>query len=170
MFMVPLAISSATTIHVGHTLGKGDIRGARDAGFLGVAMCAVVMTISAIVILFCNDHIAALYSRDAPVRELAASLLLMAALFQFSDGVQVGAAGALRGFKDTTIPMAFCVFAYWVLGFTFAYYFGVHRGEGPVWVWIGLNVGLTISAIALLARYLLITRRRLAGSVQLPGP
>lgn len=170
MFMVPLAISSATTIHVGHTLGKGDVRRARNAGLLGVAMCAVVMTISAIVILFCNDQIAALYTRDAPVRELAASLLLMAALFQFSDGVQVGAAGALRGFKDTTVPMALCVFAYWVLGFTFAYYFGVYRGEGPVWVWIGLNVGLTISAIALLARYLFVTRRRINGMVQPPPP
>lgn len=166
MFMVPLAISSATTIHVGHTLGKGDVRGARNAGLLGVAMCAVVMTISAIVILLLNDQIAALYTRDAPVRELAATLLLMAALFQFSDGVQVGAAGALRGFKDTTVPMALCVFAYWVLGFTFAYYFGVYRGEGPVLVWIGLNVGLTISAVALVARYMIVTRRRIGNDVQ----
>lgn len=170
MFMVPLAISSATTIHVGHTLGKGDVRGARNAGLLGVGMCAIVMLISAVVILFCNDQIAGLYTRDAPVRELAASLLLMAALFQFSDGVQVGAAGALRGFKDTTVPMTLCVFAYWVLGFTFAYYYGVYRGEGPVLVWIGLNVGLTVSAIALLARYVFVTRRRINAAVQLPGP
>ena len=95
-------------------------------------MCAAVMTISAIVILLFNDQIAAIYTRDPPVRELAAGLLLMAALFQFSDGVQVGAAGALRGFKDTTVPMTLCVFSYWVVGFSFAYYFGVYRGEGPV--------------------------------------
>jgi MATE family multidrug resistance protein len=92
-------------------------------------------------------------------------------LFQFSDVVQVGAAGALRGFKDTTIPMALCIFAYWVVGFTFAYTYGVYRGEGPVFVWIGLNVGLTISAIALVARYLVITRRRISATAQPPlGP
>ena len=77
--------------------------------------------------LVVQRQIAGLYTRDPPVRELAARLLLMAALFQFSDGVQVGAAGALRGFKDTTIPMALCIFSYWVVGFTFAYMFGVYR-------------------------------------------
>ncbi|MBL8267419.1 MATE family efflux transporter [Steroidobacter sp.] len=164
MFMVPLAISSATTIHVGHTLGRGDLLGARNAGWIGVAMCAVVMTISAIVILFFNDQIAALYTRDVPVRELAATLLLMAALFQFSDGVQVGAAGALRGFKDTTIPMLMCIFSYWVVGFAFAYYFGVYRDEGPVLVWIGLNIGLTISAVLLVGRYRRETKLRLAAA------
>jgi len=169
MFMVPLAISSATTIHVGHTVGRGDLAGARNAGLLGVAMCAVVMLISAIVILLFNDQIAALYTRDLPVREVAAGLLLMAALFQFSDGVQVGAAGALRGFKDTTVPMALCVFSYWVIAFNFAYYFGVYRGGGPMLVWIGLNVGLTISAVLLVWRYLLVTKTRLAGAVQLPA-
>jgi MATE family multidrug resistance protein len=131
-------------------------------------MCALVMTVSAIVILLFNDQIAALYTRDLPVRELAASLLLMAALFQFSDGVQVGAAGALRGFKDTTIPMALCIFSYWVVGFTFAYYYGVYRGEGPRLVWVGLNVGLTISAVLLVVRYWRVTKARL--NDQLPGP
>lgn len=169
MFMVPLAISSATTIHVGHTLGRGNVAGARDAGWVGVGMCAAAMTISAIVILLFNDQIAALYTRDVPVRELAATLLLMAALFQFSDGVQVGTAGALRGFKDTTIPMVLCVFSYWVLGFTFAWYFGVYRGEGPVLVWIGLNVGLTISAVLLVTRYHWLTRTRLGAAVQRPA-
>lgn len=169
MFMVPLAISSATTIHVGHTVGRGDVQGARNAGLVGVAMCAAVMTVSAIVILFCNDQIAALYTRDPPVRELAAALLLMAALFQFSDGVQVGAAGALRGFKDTAIPMALCIFSYWVVGFSFAYYFGVFRSGGPVPVWVGLTVGLTVSAVVLVVRYMLVTRARVTAGDQLPA-
>lgn len=110
MFMVPLAISSATTIHVGHTLGRGDVRGARSAGLLGIAMCASVMFVSAIMILLLNEQIAALYTSDRAVRELAATLLLMAALFQLSDGVQVGGAGALRGFKDDRAHGAVCVF------------------------------------------------------------
>jgi MATE family multidrug resistance protein len=153
MFMVPLAISSATTIHVGHTLGRGDLAGGRRAGWLGIGMCAVVMAVSALVILLCNDQIAALYTRDTPVRELAATLLLMAALFQLSDGIQVGAAGALRGFKDTAVPMALCVVSYWFVGFTLAYVFGVMRGAGPMAVWLGLTAGLTVSAILLVMRF-----------------
>lgn len=169
MFMVPLAISSATTIHVGHTVGRGDVQGARNAGFVGIAMCAVVMSISAIVILLLNDQIASLYTRDPPVRELAAGLLLMAALFQFSDGVQVGAAGALRGFKDTAVPMALCVFSYWAVGFSFAYYFGVYRGGGPVMVWAGLTAGLTVSGGVLVVRYVFVTRTPVAVGSQLPA-
>jgi MATE family multidrug resistance protein len=158
MFMVPLAISSATTIHVGHTLGRGDRHGGRRAGMLGIALCSAVMLISALLIVLLNDQIAALYTRDPRVRELAATLLLMAALFQFSDGVQVGAAGALRGFKDTTIPMGLCVFSYWVVGFSLAYLLGVRAGYGPVYVWVGLTVGLTVSAVLLVSRYLYVSR------------
>jgi MATE family multidrug resistance protein len=161
MFMVPLAISSATTIHVGHTLGRGDVRGARAAGALGVSMCAAVMFLSAIAILLLNEQIAALYTRDVAVRELAASLLLMAALFQLSDGVQVGAAGALRGFKDTTVPMALCIVSYWLVGFTLAYVLGVQRGGGPMYVWVGLTVGLTASAVLLVWRYVKVTDDRI---------
>ncbi len=158
MFMVPLAISSATTIHVGHTLGRGDRARARAVGFLGIAMCASLMLVSAIVIVLCNDLIASLYTRDAAVRELAATLLLMAALFQLSDGTQVGAAGALRGFKDTAIPMALCVFSYWVVGFSIAYLLGVQQQRGPIYVWVGLTVGLSASALLLVNRFLAISR------------
>jgi multidrug resistance protein, MATE family len=159
MFMAPLAISSATTIHSGHTLGRGDRTRARSVGIVGICMCAALMFISALAILFCNELIATLYTRDAAVRDLAATLLLMAALFQLSDGIQVGAAGALRGFKDTAIPMAFCVFSYWVVGFSTAYFFGVQQQRGPIFVWVGLTAGLTVSAILLVSRFLAISRR-----------
>jgi MATE family multidrug resistance protein len=158
MFMVPLAISSATTIHVGHTLGRGDAQRARAAGLVGIYLCAFVMMISALLIVVLNEQIAALYTNDVPVRQLAATLLLMAALFQLSDGIQVGAAGALRGFKDTAVPMALAVFSYWVVGFTFAYYVGVQRQGGPVYIWVGLTVGLSVSAVLLVARFLVISR------------
>ena len=161
MFMVPLAISSATTIHVGHTLGRGDPGRARSVGLLGISICAIVMFISALGIVALNDGIAALYTRDPPVRELAATLLLMAALFQLSDGIQVGAAGALRGFKDTAVPLVFCVVSYWVVGFSLAYYFGVVKQGGPIYVWIGLIGGLSLSAVLLVARFLAVSRKRL---------
>jgi MATE family multidrug resistance protein len=147
MFMVPLAISSATTIHVGHILGP------RAAGFVGIGLCAIVMACSAIVILFCNRQIAALYTDDPTVGDLAAALLLYAALFQISDGLQVGASGALRAFKDTALPMLLCVISYWAVGFALAYVSGVLRHAGPPGVWLGLTVGLSVSAVLLIARY-----------------
>lgn len=160
MFMVPLAISSATTIHVGHTLGRGDRTRARNVGLLGIGLCAGVMFVSALGIALFNDAIAALYTSDPPVRELAATLLLMAALFQLSDGVQVGAAGALRGHKDTAIPLVLCVISYWVVGFSLAYYLGLVRQGGPIYVWLGLIVGLSVSAVLLVTRFLAITRAK----------
>ena len=163
MFMVPLAISSATTIHVGHTLGRGDQERGRFAGLLGIGMCATVMAMSAIGIVLFNDGIAKLYTRDPAVREIAAGLLLMAAIFQLSDGVQVGAAGALRGFKDTAIPMTMCIFSYWVVGFPLAYVFGVRQGGGPLYVWIGF-IALTVAATLLVSRHLYVSRRSLPAS------
>lgn len=159
MFMVPLAISSATTIHVGHALGRGDVRHARFAGLIGIGMCLCVMALSACCMVLWKQQIAALYTTDAAVRDLAVSLLLLAAIFQVSDGLQVGASGALRGFKDTAVPMVICVFSYWLVGFPMAYVLGVSRGLGPTYVWIGLIAGLTVSAALLLLRYLQCTQR-----------
>lgn len=158
-FMIPLSISSATTIHVGHTLGRGERRAARAAGFTGIGMCLGVMAVCAFCIFLWNQQIAALYTTDTAVRALAAQLLLLAAIFQISDGVQVGTMGALRGFKDTAIPMVLCVFSYWIVGFSLAYVTGVTYQGGPVYVWIGLIVGLTINALLLVVRYVLHTRQ-----------
>jgi len=160
MFMVPLSLHSATTIHVGHSLGRRNAVEARFAGYTGIALCGLFMTASAVAILFFGEQIAAFYTQDPDVRTLAASLLLMAAIFQISDGLQVGGAGALRGFKDVRVPMLLSVFSYWGIGFPLAYGFGVARGLGPVYVWVGLIAGLTVAAVLLNVRYAVISRRR----------
>lgn len=159
MFMIPLSLHSATTIHVGHALGAGRPAAARLAGFVGIALCGGFMACSAVVIVFLGEHIAAVYTNDAAVRTLAAGLLLMAAIFQVSDGLQIGSAGALRGFKDAKIPMLLALFAYWVIGFPLAYGLGVALGFGPTYVWVGLIAGLTACAVLLNLRYLLISTR-----------
>ncbi|HEU4530280.1 MAG TPA: MATE family efflux transporter [Steroidobacteraceae bacterium] len=153
MFMIPLSLHSATTIHVGHALGRGRPTDGRFAGWVGVAMCSVFMTVSAIAILFFGDAIAALYTQDPAVRPLAGALLLMAAIFQISDGLQVGSAGALRGFKDARVPMLICLFSYWGVGFSLAYGLGIAQQRGPAYVWVGLIAGLTVCAILLSVRY-----------------
>jgi len=158
-FMIPLAFSGATTIFVGQLLGAGKPAAARFAGVIGIACCAGVMLVAAGSMALFNLHIAALYTRDVAVQALAASLLLVAALFQVFDGVQVGTAGALRGFKDTAIPMLCCVLSYWAVGFTLAYIAGVRWQLGPALVWYGLTAGLMTAAALLVARYKYISRR-----------
>jgi len=161
MFMIPLSLHSATTIHVGHQVGRGDIMAGRNAGWSGIAMCAILMALSSIVILVFRDGIAAAYTTDAAVRELAIGLLLFVALFQVPDGLQVGAAGALRGFKDANVPMALNFTAYWVIGFPAAWWFGIHRGAGPSGIWSGLIAGLITCALFLILRYRQVTRARM---------
>jgi len=119
------------------------------------------MTGSALVILIAHRGIARLYTDDAGVVALASQLLLMAGIFQISDGLQVGAHGALRGYKDARVPMLLGFVCYWLVGFPLAWGLGIHRGLGPIYVWVGLIAGLTLSALALNVRFLWIARRAL---------
>lgn len=166
MFMVPLAFHSATTIHVGHKAGAGDAPGARRAGWTGIGLCGGFMALSALLILAANEPIAAAFTTDPDVRALAAALLVFVAIFQVPDGLQVGAAGALRGFKDARIPMACNVAAYWLVGFPVAWWLGLKAGWGPKGIWTGLIVGLVACALLLGLRYRFVSERavRLAGS------
>ena len=140
-----------------------------DIGFIGIAMCGVVMTVSALVLLAFRQPIASFYTVDPEVRGLAVSLLTMGMLFQIFDGLQVGAAGALRGYKDTRVPMLLNFGSYWGVAFPLAWYFGVHAERGPQAVWIGLIVGLTLTAVALNARFAWLSARRLQASIEAPG-
>jgi len=153
MFMIPLAFHSATTIHVGHQLGRGNRLAGRNAGWSGIAMCGVVMSVSSIVVLVARDAIASAFTTDPGVHALAVWLLLFVAAFQIPDGLQVGAAGALRGFKDAHVPMALNFTAYWLIGFPAAWWFGIHEGYGPSGIWAGLIAGLAACAALLIWRY-----------------
>ena len=156
--MVPVSLHSATTIHVGHALGGQDRAGARQAGFVGVALCGALMAISALILFACHDAIAGLYTSDPEVRAVAGGLLLLAGVFQLSDGLQVGAMGALRGFKDTRLPLAITLAAYWGIGFPLAYEAGIIKGHGPVGVWWGLIAGLAVAAVLLIGRFRFVSR------------
>lgn len=161
MFMVPLALHSATTIRVGQAVGRAQPGLARFSGFVGIGLCGAVMVISAVAMLVFGKTIAAFYTIDPQVREIAIALLFMAAIFQVSDGLQVGAAGALRGFKDTRVPMVINFFSYWMVGFPLAWVLGIRLGLGPQWVWAGLVAGLTVCAVLLNIRFALISKAAL---------
>lgn len=165
MFMVPLALNSAITVRVGYAIGKGDLEYARFAGGFGVFLCALFMACSATVLLLFRDTIVSVYTQDAAVKSIAISLLLMAAIFQVADGIQIGAAGALRGYKDTRIPMAINIFAYWIIAFPLAYMAAVTYKLPPNFIWGGFVAGLTVAAVMLTWRYARISGAAITESV-----
>ena len=159
MFMIPAAFHSATTVRVGHMLGRGAHDEARRAGYTGIAFCVALMVVSACILLVARHPIADLYTDDPRVIELAASLLLLAGLFQISDGLQLGCNGALRGFQDARVPLLITAISYWGVGFVAAYVLGIARGGGAPGVWIGLIAGLTTAGVLLGWRYRVVSAR-----------
>ncbi len=164
MFMIPLGISMATTVRVGQASGAGYALAARRAGLVGMAMATAAMVVSALVMLALPDLIVSMYTTDQTVAELAKSLLFMAALFQVSDGLQVGALGALRGLKDTRVPAVVTFVAYWLVGLPLAWSLGIAQALGPRGLWVGLVAGLSIAAIMLSLRFWRISRAAVAES------
>lgn len=157
MFMIPLGFSMAATVRVGNAVGRGDYTDAARRGQVAIAMATVFMLFSATIIFLFNDVIAAIYTNDAQVISVASSLLIMAGIFQISDGVQISTVGALRGYKDTRFPMYIAVLGYWVVGFPCAWYMAFKLQLGGQGLWWGLISGLTITAVLLLVRFRIIS-------------
>jgi MATE family multidrug resistance protein len=145
--MVPMGLAEATTVRVGHALGRDDHAGVRRAAFAGYAIVLCTQLFSATALVLGNEAVVGFYTSDATVGALAASLLLYAAAFQFPDGVQVVSAGALRGLKDTRRPMLLAGFAYWGIGMPLGAGLGLGLGWGPQGMWIGLIAGLSVAAL-----------------------
>ncbi|AUB42467.1 TC.MATE, multidrug resistance protein, MATE family [Nostoc flagelliforme CCNUN1] len=157
-FQIALGVSIATTIRVGQLAGQNDLAGTRLAGYVGIAIAALSMAVAAIAFWLVPKSIISLYidindQNNAQVVALAAKLLGVAAIFQIVDGVQVTAAGALRGLKDTRIPMLIGIFAYWCVGLLTGYTFGITSGYGAIGLWWGLAIGLALAAIILTWRF-----------------
>jgi MATE family multidrug resistance protein len=148
-YMMPLGISSAAAVRVGHRLGRGDRRAAARAGWMAMAVGAAVMSAAAFVLLVAPEWIARLFTPQAEVIRVAATLLRIAAVFQLFDGLQVVATGALRGTGDTRWPLA-CHFAgYWLIGLPLGVWLCFSRGWGAAGLWSGLSLGLILIGIAL---------------------
>lgn len=156
-FMVPLGISMAISVRVGFRLGERDLAGLHRAAKAGFFLVLGAQLISATLMVSIPRWIAGIYTRDPAVIGIAAELLLLAALFQLSDGVQVSVAGALRGLKDTRAVMIITVIAYWIVGLPVGWYLGFPADFGAHGMWVGLIAGLTAAAVLLSVRL----RRRL---------
>ena len=158
-FMVPLGLALATTVRVGHAVGRGYAQGVRDAGLVGIVLTLCTQLVSSGLMLLLPQRIAALYTADAGVIALASQLLVLAGLFQFSDGIQVAANGALRGLKDTRIPMFITLFAYWGVGMPVGWWLAFPHGLGARGMWMGLIAGLSMAALLLSRRFWKLARK-----------
>jgi multidrug resistance protein, MATE family len=159
VFMVPLGLSIAVTVRVGHAAGRGDPLGVRRAGLTGMSLAFGFQALSALLLLTLPKEIAALYTDDPAVRAGAVTLLRIAGIFQLSDGLQVSAAGALRGLKDTRVPMVITALAYWGVGMPTALALAFGAGWQAAGMWCGLIAGLTAAAGLLAARFVSLSGR-----------
>ena len=157
-FQVPFGMGQAATIRVGYYLGARDPLGVTRAGWTGIVMGTGFMVFTAIAFLVMPRALLAIYldpaaPGNAALVEVAIGFLAIAAAFQLFDGMQAVAAGALRGLKDTRVPMWIAVFSYWVPGFGLAAGLGLATPLGGQGVWIGLATGLVCAAALLLWRW-----------------
>lgn len=160
-FMVPLSLATALTVRVGHELGRGDPVAAKQAWTNAIIINLMFALMNACILFFLREHLVGLYSQDNQVISLAMLLLMHAAIFQISDSLQVGAAGALRGYKDTMVTLGISIVSFWLIGLPSGYYLGLSQAApmGAVGFWVGLIVGLSVNAVLLLSRLHYISRK-----------
>jgi len=152
-FMIVLGISAAGGIRVGNAVGKKDIIEVRRAGFTAIISGASVMFICGIIFICLNRFLPTLYIDDEAVIKIASSLIIIAAIFQVSDGTQGVGIGVLRGLTDVKIPTLITFIAYWIIALPVGYLLGFIFHLGVQGVWIGLLLGLTASATMLTIRF-----------------
>ena len=158
VFMIPAALSQAATARVGFGLGSGNLAAARRSGLVALGLSTAYMAVMGI-LMWVNPEAAVSIFLDpddpaaAEVLPLAASLIVIAAVYQIVDGAQIIAMGALRGLNDTMVPFMLGLLGYWVIGMSGGYFFGFVLGHGAIGVWWGLALGLAASASLLTWRF-----------------
>ena len=161
-YMFPLGLSFALTARVGQVYGRGG--GARGGASLqlrvqsGILLTLLFAALTSLALVVFRHPIAALYTDDQAVRGLAASLILLAAIFQFSDGAQATLLGMLRGLQDVRVPVLINAFSY-LVAFAIGAWLAHKTSLGAYGLWIGLICGLTISALTLGIRLWFVTRK-----------
>ena len=153
VFMIPVGLGLATTVRVAYFRGAGELVAARRAGFTGIGLGVGNALLNATVMVVAGGLIVRAYTGDAGIAAQAVGFLLLAAVFQVFDGVQVTASGALRGLHDTRTPMLITLAAYWLVGLPVAWWLAFEAGFGPPGLWWGLTAGLAAAALGLTLRF-----------------
>jgi MATE family multidrug resistance protein len=152
--MVATGLSTGGSIAVGDAWGRKNKIDLMMSGKAALIMSILYMGGTAVLFAIFNTFFVGLYIDDVLVGGMAANLLLIAALFQLSDGVQCVSLGILRGINDTKIPTVFTVIAYWVIGIPIGWVLAKYFNLGLYGIWFGLSLGLTFSAVLLSIRFI----------------
>lgn len=158
-FMIPLGVSMAVAIRVGHAIGSSRVSELRIIGFSSVWLSVLFSLVFAAAFILLDDPLASLFTSDRTTRILAAKLITIAGLFQIFDGIQVVAMGALRGCKDVRAPTVTVFLAYWILALPIGSLLAFGTTLKATGLWIGLMIGLAIAAAGLLCRFHFLSRR-----------
>ncbi len=150
--MVPLGISMALTVRVGEAWGAEEFGRLRPIVAGGLVMGAGVMMASAVTFLVAGRVIAGSFITDSAVIAIAANLLVLAGIFQVSDGIQIVSAGCLRGMNDVRVPAWIALASYWVVALPLGAGLAFGAGLGAVGIWLGLTIGLLVAAVWMGAR------------------
>ncbi len=148
-FMIPFAISAAAAVRVGQAIGRRSPQDAASAGWAAIALGAGVMTLMGLVLVTMPHRIAASFTHDPAIIAAAVPLLLVAAAFQFFDGLQITATGALRGLGNTHAGLIVQLIGYWVIGLPVGWWLGFRMHLGALGLWIGLCTGLMVAGASL---------------------
>ena len=157
-FMVHLGLANATTVRTGRAQGAGDVRALRDGALVAIGLSLIFVLGTVVVFLTLPGPIIALFldatkPESAGIIAFGSRLLVLAALFQVADAVQVMALGLLRGVRDTKVPMILAAVSYWLIGIPASYGLAFGLGWGGEGLWLGLVVGLSLAAILLMRRF-----------------
>ncbi|MEC8683906.1 MAG: MATE family efflux transporter, partial [Bacteroidota bacterium] len=158
-FMIAVGLGVTATIRVGNQKGKADFENMRRIAFSLFLQVFLIEAVFAVGFILLKDILPTFYLDNVEVIALAAQLLIVAALFQLSDGLQVVILGALRGLQDVNIPTFICFIAYWLIGFPVAWYFGQEDQMASQGIWYGLLAGLSASAVLLYIRFIYLSRK-----------
>lgn len=152
-YMAASGFGAAATVRVGNQLGKKDIPTLKVASSTIFEMTVIFMTFTGVLFLVGRNWLPSFFTEDPTVLAVASQLLIITTIFQISDGVQVAALGALRGLGDVRIPTIVTFISYWIIAIPIGYYLGNHTSLQATGVWIGLAIGLTVSAFAQWLRF-----------------
>ncbi len=162
-FNLCIGFSVASTVMIGRKLGEQNFVELRKVGINNLKISFFFMLLCGLFFIVGRDVLPTFFTKKEEVEVilLASKLLIIAALFQLSDGIQVTALGTLRGIQDVKIPSIYTFIAYWIITIPLGYYLCVTQKMGAFGMWIALGLGLTISAILLVARFLNMSKKRI---------
>lgn len=161
-FMLALGVGAAATIRVSHQLGYGDFRSMRIAGFAAIHLSVFLMALCGLAYIIFREQIPYIFSEDPAVRSLAATLLIVSALFQIFDATQLASLACLRALADVKVPLVLSIISYYLISLPMGYFCGFILGFGTVGVWVGLLAGLGFAAVLFLLRFSKISNRMIA--------